>query len=117
MDTIADIADAIAGVADGDRLVVELQTPYRDGLLCVVEVHRRGDRYDIEDGGRAVELAGRPEGWLARAQQLVRAEGMNINRRGKIFVQGFTGRDIASLAERIGLLSREVYGELLALGD
>jgi len=117
MDTLAmvEAVSAIENLADGERLVIELGLPYREGEPCLVEVHRRGDRYDIEDGGRAAELAGRPEGWLAHARKLADVEGMNISRSGKIFVQGFAGRDLASLAERIGQLSRETFGELLAL--
>ena len=42
---------------------------------------------------------------------------MNVNRRGAIFVTGFAGRDLASLARRLAECSRLTYLTLLETSD
>lgn len=90
---------------------------YRRGAPCRVRVRRRGDRFDMDDLGAAVELAGRPAGWLAEGRSVVAREGFNINRQGRVFVQGFAGRDIDDLADRLAEVSRAVHEALLSLDD
>ena len=38
-------------------------------------VRKRGNRWDLEDGGRAVQLAARPDGWLATAERSSEKKG------------------------------------------
>lgn len=48
---------------------------------------------------------------------MVAADGLNVNRRGVVFVPLVEGRDIASLAGDLARTSREVYLSLLDTGD
>jgi hypothetical protein len=82
-----------------------------------IQVRKRGRRWDFGDGGRAVQLAGRPSGWLAVAERVVAEEGMNVNRAGVVFVAAVErpDRDLAVLALRLGDVSRAVYAELIEL--
>lgn len=80
-------------------------------------VRKRGRRYDLDDRGRATELAGRPSGWLQVARRVVAEEGFNVNCAGVVFVPAVEGRDLALLASRLGETSRVVFAELLELGD
>jgi hypothetical protein len=78
---------------------------------------KRGRRWDFDDGGRAVRLAGRPPGWLAAAEGIVAEQGMNVNRAGVVFVPAVErpSRDLAALALRLGDVSHAVHAELLDL--
>jgi hypothetical protein len=78
-----------------------------------VFVRKRGHRYDIDDGGAAVAAAGKPDGWLGIAEDVVELEGLNVNRRGVVFVPAVEGRDIASLAARVSACAYEVHAALL----
>jgi hypothetical protein len=80
-------------------------------------VRRRGVRYDIDDMGGAVAVAGRPPGWLEAAERAVEALGWNINRDGIVFMQAVEGRDIDALVRRTGEASAAVLEALLALED
>jgi len=95
--------------------IVDTAAAYRQDAPVVIRVRRRGRRYDISDDGGSVRLAGRPPGWLDRAERVVATEGFNINRRGVISVPAVAGRDIATLAVRLADTSRAVYLELLEL--
>ena len=86
---------------------------YFVGRPIVIRVRRRGHRVDLDDRGAAVELAGRPLGWLAVAERVVAETGMNVNRAGVVFVPALVGRDIETLARRLGQASKAVYAELL----
>jgi hypothetical protein len=77
-----------------------------------VVVRKRGWRFDVSDGGRAVELAGRPSGWLATAEQVVAAYALNVNRRGVVFVQTNEAR-LERLVARVAECSVALYQELL----
>lgn len=90
---------------------------YYSGQPVRVRRRQRGIRFDIDDGGRAVALAGTPAGWLEAAQRVVEEEGMNVNRRGVVFVQGFAGRDLERLERKISVATRAVYDTLLELAD
>ena len=52
----------------------------------MVRVRRRDGKLTIDDDGAAVRLAGRPDGWHERADRIVEATGVNLNRRGVVFV-------------------------------
>ena len=110
---VTDIGAEIAALGDGDEIEVRLDLEYRRAVPCVLRVRRRADRFDIDDRGMAIELAGRPDGWLRRAEALAAVDGFNVNRRGVLFVQGRTGRDVGDLCERLGELSLAVFAELL----
>lgn len=90
---------------------------YVPGEPVEVFARRRGPRWDFGDGGRAVQLAGRPAGWLAAAERVVAEEGMNVNRAGVVFVPAFerSCRDLAVLVLRLGDVSHAVHAELLEL--
>lgn len=76
-------------------------------------MRRRGVRYDIDDGGAAVQLAGAPRGWHETAAAVVERHSLNVNRRGVVFVQGFAGRDIDKLVAQTAETSHAVYAALL----
>lgn len=88
---------------------------YRAGAPVAVTRRTRGIRIDLDDGGRAVALAGRPAGWMQAAERAVEVEGMNVNRRGVVFVQGFAGRDRDRLERKVAAASLAVYDALLEL--
>jgi hypothetical protein len=97
--------------------VVDAGVVYRHGAPVIIRVRRRGRRYDISDDGGALRLAGRPPGWLERAERVVAAEGFNINRHGVVSVPAVAGRDIALLTVRLADASRGVYLALLDLEE
>jgi hypothetical protein len=90
---------------------------YVPGEPVEVFARKRGPRWDFGDCGRAVQLAGKPTGWLAAAERVVAEEGMNVNRAGVVFVPAFErpGRDLAALVLRLGDVSHAVHAELLEL--
>jgi hypothetical protein len=81
----------------------------------LVHVVHREHRYDLDDDGTAVELAGNRPGWLATVAGVVARDSLNVNRRGVVFVPAVEGRDIDALAQRIAATSRAVYLALLEL--
>ena len=105
--------------ARGDRAGVVRDTglTYVPGRPIRVSVRRRGNRYDIDDMGGAVAVAGRPPGWLEAAERTVAELGWNVNRAGVVFVQALEGRDIDALAWRTGEASAAVLEALFALED
>lgn len=92
---------------------IETALSYTSGQPVVVRVRRRGHRYDIDDDGSAVRLAGEPEGWFDDAAGLATAQGMNINRSGVVFVPAVEGRDIAALVLSVADTSLSLYFALL----
>ena len=97
---------------EGEDVVVAPRLGYAPDEPVEVVVRKRGWRFDISDGGRAIELAGRPKGWLEVAQQVVDAHALNVNRRGVVFVQSNEGR-LEQLTARVAACSVAVYQELL----
>jgi hypothetical protein len=91
--------------------------PSYDGAERVrIHVRRRGRRIDLDDGGRAVEKAGvAGPSWLPVAEEVVAAQGFNVNRRGVVFVPVVAGRDVDELARRLAATSVDVYSALLEL--
>ena len=101
-----------AGWVDGDDVVVRTELRYRpDGPVEVI-VRKRGWRFDVTDGGQAVERAGQPVGWSTVAQRVVAAHALNVNRRGVVFVQSNEAR-LESLVSRVADCSAALYEELL----
>lgn len=97
--------------------VLEFGLIYRLAEPVVVRVRRREHRYDLDDDGAAVALAGKRPGWLDVASAVVAREGFNVNRRGVVFVPAVEGRDIGDLARRLAETSRAVYLALLELDE
>ncbi len=86
---------------------------YGSSEPVVVRVRRRGDKLTIDDGGTAVGLAGRPSGWLDRAERIVESAGVNVNRRGIVFVPAVGEARLDRLTALIAATSLEVYDALL----
>ena len=97
---------------DGEDVVVRTGLTYRQDEPADVVVRKRGWRFDISDGGRAVELAGRPTSWAEVAERVVTAHDLNVNRRGVVFVQSNEAR-LERLVERVAECSRALFEELL----
>jgi hypothetical protein len=120
-DDLAAIRSDIDGLrASSDEYgyaILDAGLPYLPGHPVRIEVRKRGGRYDLTDGAAAVNLAGRPGGWLAAASDTVAELGMNVNRRGVVFVTGFERRDLADLAIRLAECSRLVFVSLLESAD
>ncbi len=89
---------------------------YMPGRPIRVRVRRREHRYDIDDMGGAIEIAGRPRGWRELAERLVRAPGWNISRDGVVFVTAVEGRDIEALVDGTARASLAVLDAVLELG-
>jgi hypothetical protein len=106
-----------AGEAEGARVVHDTGLSYLPGRPIRIGVRRRGIRYDIDDMGGAVAIAGRPPGWLEAAQRTVRAIGWNVSRDGVVFVPAVEGRDIDALVHRTGEASAAVLDAILALEE
>jgi hypothetical protein len=106
-----------ASLDDAADVTVDTDLRYTPGEPVRVRIRHRDHRYDIDDDGAAVRLAGKPPGWLASAEQLVALEGLNVNRRGVVSVPAVEGRDIGALAAKIARCSRAVYCALLDLTD
>jgi hypothetical protein len=90
---------------------------YARGRPVRVRVEKRLHRYVLDDCGGAVEHAGRPPGWLAIAERVVECEGLNVSRRGDVFVPAVEGRDLGRLAVKVAATSVAVYDALLELWD
>lgn len=96
---------------------VDTHLDYLPGEPVRVVVKRRGIRYDLGDGGRAVRIAGRPRGWHALAERIVAEEGLNVARDGRVFVHATEGRDMDALAAKVAETSVRVCDALLDLED
>ena len=107
----------MAQVADRSDVVRETGRSYLPGRPIRVRVRRRGIRYDIDDTGAAVAIAGRPAGWRDAAERVVAARGWNVNRDGVVFVQAVEGRDIDALVLRTAETSAAVLDALLELEE
>lgn len=108
---------ALVEAAESSGDVRETGLSYVPGRPVRVSVRRRGIRYDIDDMGGAIAVAGRPPGWRAVAERTVAALGWNVNREGVVFVQAVEGRDMDGLVRRTGEASAAVLDALLELED
>ena len=112
-----ELAVLLEEAASRSGIVRETGLSYAPGRPIRVSVRRRGVRYDINDMGSAVALAGRPPGWLEAAERAVEELGWNVNREGVVFMQAVEGRDIDALVRRTGEASAAVLEALLALEE
>lgn len=102
--------------AERGEVILDAGVTYGGGEPIRILVRKRERRYDIDDQGAAVRLAGNPAGWLEAAERVVDAHAFNVNRRGLVFVPAVEGKDLARLAWRLAAASVAVYEELLELG-
>jgi hypothetical protein len=103
----------LRAAAERHGVVKVTELSYMTGRPVRIRVRHREHRYDIDDMGTAVALAGRQPGWLERAKQIVDARGWNVNREGIVFVPAAEGRDIDSLVRRTAEASVAVLDALL----
>ena len=99
-----------------DEITLNTGLSYRLGHPLCIRIRKRGARNDITDGAGAVNLADRPDAWLAMASEIAARTGMNVNRRG-VFATGFEQRDLTDLVMRGAECSRLVYVSLLESAD
>ncbi len=81
-----------------------------------ITVRKRGNRYDLDDGGEAIARAralGGPTDWRPIAEDVVAAQGFNVNRRGVVFVSVVEGRDLASISVKLAECAESVRAALL----
>jgi hypothetical protein len=110
------LEDAIARRAARHEHEVEPGPEYAPGVPVRIRVRRRGRRFDLDDGGAALERAGRPSGWQEVAERVVAEQGMNVGRTGAVFVGAVEGRDIDALAARLAACSVAVHDAVLEHG-
>jgi len=111
----AALAAARATWGEHGEALLDTDRRYTPGRPVRVLIRKRGPRYDLDDRGEAVRLAGAPDGWLVAAQRAVESESLNVNRRGVVFVPGVEGRDLVRLACRVADASLAVHAALLEL--
>jgi ankyrin repeat protein len=112
-----EVAILLEEAAKRTGIVRETGRSYGPGRPIRVSVRRRGIRYDIDDMGEAVAIAGRPPGWLDAAERAVRALGWNVSREGVVFVGAVEGRDIDALVQGTVEASAAVLDAVLALEE
>jgi hypothetical protein len=102
--------------AEVSETTVEPGAAYGDGEAVAIRIRRRGRRFRLDDGGRAVAKAGRHPGWLEVATEVAEAFSLNVNRRGVVFVPAVEGGlDRAWLARRVADCSVAVHDALVEL--
>jgi hypothetical protein len=110
---------AAARATWGERGEIELDTglAYLPGRAVRVRVRKRSHRYLLDDLGAAVAGAGAPPGWPAVAERVVAERGLNVDRRGRVFVPAVEGRDLDALLAKVADASRAVHTALLELEE
>ena len=107
------MANSGGSLADMMRDDVHTGRTYGSSEAVVIRVVRRDGKLTIDDDGAAVRLAGRPPGWLERADRITAATGVNVNRRGVVFVPAVGDAQRDRLVDLIATTSLEVYDALL----
>ena len=97
---------------EGEDVAVSTDLRYGPDAAVEVVVRKRSWRFDVSDGGRAVELAGTPKEWPDVAGDVVERYALNVNRRGVVFVQA-NERRLDSVIERVAECSVALHEELL----
>lgn len=105
--------DAGGTLADVTPDTVDTGRTYGTSEAVVIRVVRPDGRLTIDDDGAAVRLAGRPRGWFERAERIAAATGLNVNRRGVVYVSAVGDARLDRLADLVATTSLEVYDALL----
>jgi hypothetical protein len=92
---------------------IETGRTYGSSEPVMIRVTRRGTKLTIDDDGAAVRLAGRPPAWLECADRVVRSAGVNVNRRGVVFVPAVGEARLDHLVALVAATSPELYDALL----
>ena len=92
---------------------IETGRRYGSSEPVAIRVVRRGMKATIDDDGAAVRLAERPAGWFERAERIVAAAGVNVNRRGVVSVPAVGQARTDRLVALVAATSLEVYDALL----
>ena len=92
---------------------IETGRTYGSSEPVIIRVTRRGTKVTIDDAGAAVRLTGRPRAWLERADRIVRSAGVNVNRRGVVFVPAVGEARVDRLVALVTATSLELYDALL----
>jgi hypothetical protein len=101
----------LVGLIEG----VETGLEYVPGEPVRLRVDFRRFPYVLDDG-RAVELAGRPDGWRDVAERIARERIVNVSRGGVVSLPVVAeGPGFDTIAERIARASVELYEELTEL--
>ena len=89
---------------------------YMPGRPVRIRIRHREQRYDIDDMGTAVAIAGRPQGWRAAAERAVRALNWNVNRDGVVLMRTLERRrNVDQTIQRTAEASVAVLDALLEL--
>ena len=103
----------LAGLIEG----IDTGLEYVPGEPVRLHVDFRRFPY-VLDRGRAVDLAGRPDGWRDAAEWIARERIVNISRGGVVSLPVVSaGPGFDAIADRIAKASVELYQELLELLD
>jgi hypothetical protein len=118
----ASVSPGMAEIASDDVAVLVEEVEPRDERLyevgpLLVRVRCRGGRCEIDDRGWAVDVAGRPPGWLETAERTVAEIGWNVARTGTVFVAVAADRDIDDLVRRTADAALAVRDAILALEE
>ena len=107
--------DQLNRVLSGERdeTTVESALSYAGEGPVQVRVRLRDQRYDLDDGGGAVRLAGKPDGWLETGQRLMVVHGMSIDDDGLVFTHGVDGRNLPSMVLSVADTSLALHRALL----
>jgi hypothetical protein len=99
------------------EVVVASGLAYGDGEPVEILVRKRLHRYDLSDRGRALEKAGTPPGWYEVAD--LAAEPMNVDRRGRVFVQAHphSVQALETMVRRLADASRVAHEAFLVLDE
>jgi hypothetical protein len=103
-------------VTEREDAVITTGLEYRPCAPVRVHVVHRWHRTTVDDGGAAVELAGRPAGWSSVGERLARELGVNVSRGGIVSLPVVrVGPPEHEVVRRIAEASRALFQELLEL--
>ncbi len=100
-----------------DERLITTPLSYLPGRPIQIRLRQREHRFDIDDTGAAVKLAGARPGWREVAERVVRARGWNVSRQGVVGVPAVRGRDIDALVRGTAEMSLAVFEAVLELEE
>jgi len=104
-----------ASLDDGEETEFDTGLAYAQGRPARVHVRKRGRWYHLDDVGGAIALAGWSPGWMEAAERVAAEEGLNVTRRGRVFVSAIEGRDVEALIRKVAETSLALHDTLLEL--